>query len=261
MKARLIDLFERDTKARWSIFGVSAFMCSAAGFFSEMNGASSLFARSVALLVGSSVFFGLICLYAQAPKIKVKRSVRVSFAKIYEPIVAIPVSLAIAATIAFTAPGLRASVLNRRLRSVLQNSDVPEKKAQQARAIFVTASQNRVKLRPELVTTALEISENTSDVNSWNAYREAVAYEYYSRNFSTGISAKTPHSPFDLGEHNSYTDVIFSGVQIIYHGGPIKLTRVKFENSTFDVDDTPNGRKFLEAVRNSQDGLISIQLN
>jgi hypothetical protein len=43
---------------------------------------------------------------------------------------------------------------------------------------------------------------------------------------------------------------IFKGAHVIYNGGELSLTNVFFDDCTFEVADTPNGRKFLAQVLN-----------
>jgi hypothetical protein len=61
-----------------------------------------------------------------------------------------------------------------------------------------------------------------------------------------------PTALLDL-RHNVLTELgntIFKGTHIIYRGGKMTLIDVFFEDCTFDVADTPNGRSFITQVLN-----------
>jgi hypothetical protein len=166
-----------------------------------------------------------------------------------------------------SSPYVQASVLNNRLRTILEGTNANKRNAE-TRKILRYATQKHLRLRPELVSLAvIEVGGKEPGVLSrggkgsdqqWYAYIAAVNYEYNSRN--TIINPTVELGGSFVLDSNSFEETTLSGAHIIYHGGPLHLENAKFANVGFDIDNTENGRKLAEALLASKDGTVSINL-
>jgi hypothetical protein len=63
--------------------------------------------------------------------------------------------------------------------------------------------------------------------------------------------------PID-GRRLENTQLDYSIVE--YHGGPLHLNNIRFTVVKFDIEDTPNGRKFADALLRSESNVLTIDL-
>jgi hypothetical protein len=273
MNARLNDLLMRDVKSRWAILASSMTAMAFAGFIAERNDLSLGLSQVIAFTVGGASLFGQAALYATFPKIKMKRSFIIRFRDYYGALITVPAAVLVATILAAMTPNVQASVLNRRLRAIL-NGDAPiRKKSIESKLVLDYATKSNVKLKPELVsaivtksgdgTMSVENRANSDGPLDWSAQLAAVNYEYNSR-ITNRAAAEEPPGEDEIGlidlDNKTFIDDIIHGYVIKYHGGPMSFKRVVLERVDLQIDDTENGRKLLQAMLDSKDGSLTIDL-
>jgi hypothetical protein len=251
MNRRWIQLLERDTGARWSVLASSMLITALTGLVLDLNGVSVATAKIIAIVIGGVAFLIQGSFYTSNPKLKPLPKIKKLPKSVYLPLITIPSVAVIALIISITAPTVLASVLNRRLQVVLA-IDSPAKRKTEAAKIIKIAAQSNVQLNANLVSIATEKAE----VNEWPAYLETVSNKFSSHPNDSSYNSHL--APYDLGRNGTYSNVSFIGYRIIYHGGPLVLENVRFQDCIFDIDETENGKKLVAALLASKDATVSM---
>jgi hypothetical protein len=251
---------ERDTSwhaqeqpTSWRVFGVSIVGAALCGFVLRSFGADQRTAEVCALGLGLL----LLLFWPSARRIGTSISERVGdygLTSVLRQVLPIPAVAVFLLCFTSVFPKVEAKVVNARLEHALAIAD-PAVRSSKSHSVLRLAAKQGIRLQPQLVATAL--NQNAANPAGWDTYLAAVDYEVASRSF--GQPVPTTKGRFDLGFAGSYTDTLIDGATVVYHGGPIKLVRVRFTNCDFRVADTENGKRFLRAVLDSPDS-VSIDL-
>lgn len=175
--------------------------------------------------------------------------------QIFVPISLISLSAILIFSMSVITPLVQARILN----SELQNVAYGPPRFDRAQHVFKNAIYEGVKLNPKLVSDVLHQSSTSTEGSGWPAYLAGVNYVLSQQSFDENAPTYK-HSAFDLGQHNSFKELRLTGLTIVYHGGPLALSEVTFRNCTFDVEETENGRKLLQAVLSAKGNPLTLDL-
>jgi hypothetical protein len=258
MSRKIDDLFGVDEKARWNIVFVSMVVTFITILVFLIGGVSLQIVQIVAVIVGATAYFSQMAVYKFSPRIKWRKSDRVTIGGLFTPFVTLSATTLIAFIMLIASPNIQASVLNRRLRAILETPPSTKRSAE-TRRILKYATQTKVKLLPALVSKAVTETEDHNDPESWEAYLSAATLQESPRNLEF-IDISNASSDFYPLDGNEFKDSSLSGLKFAYRGGRVKFDNTHFDHAKFAVADNENGRKFVGALMGSHNGTISITL-
>jgi amino acid transporter len=258
MSRKTDDLFGLDTKARWNIMFVSMVVTFITALVFLIGGVSLQIVQIVAAIVGATAYFSQVAVYKFSPRIKWKKSDRVPLGNLVAPFSTLCAAVVIALVMLIASPNIQASVLNRRLRAILETPPSTKRSVETSR-ILKYAAQSQVKLQPALISKVAIETEKYNDPESWATYLLAATAKQDANKLQFSDISKAS-ADFSLIDGGNLTDSYFSGAKFAYTGGELRLNNVHFDHARLAVADNKNGRKFVEAFIESPDGTISIAL-
>ena len=92
----------------------------------------------------------------------------------------------------------------------------------------------------------------------WAVYIAGVNYTLSSLSRDVDVST-VQGTEFDLGKYD-LENIDLVSFKVIYHGGPTSLLNVSFHDCIFQVDETENARKLMQAILAAKGKAISITL-
>jgi hypothetical protein len=146
--------------------------------------------------------------------------------------------------------------------------------------VFDTAAAKRLPLKSQLVTKAGKSVVGGSSENS-GAWPAALAFLNYRSTLNEEVTVPPQESPCigteklsGIGsiieglefvgcngqalDHVAWREVVFKDSSIVYHGGPVDLDRVQFQNCRFVFDYSPAGQKLAQALAASNTVTIKL---
>jgi hypothetical protein len=261
------ELLDQDTRGRWVIGGISMAVSAGVGFVSDLNGLPFKLCEVLAAVSGATVFLALGFVYVSGPKRKKMQQAVVGvrfFAKVGLVLLCVTYGVL---TISKASPVVLAAVANRQLRAAVK-PHAPVETERRAQRVLVYAVKTDLPIDPALVDAALSKDSANANTSLWATYVAAVSDKWNGSlpKDSTDpnkmiANTSTPYSPLTVdidGLENQYID--FDSVTVVYRGGPLNITGVRFGNVNFQIANNENGRKFADALRASRDGHITIRL-
>lgn len=257
MNRRWIQLLERDTGARGHILLSSMLATAAAGFLADINGIPLQAAEIWALIVGGLVFLVQGSFYASDAQLKPIPKLKTVPRRIFYPLLTIAGSGVAALFISIFAPIVQGSVFNRRLSHVLTIAKSPVKEAKAAKIINL-ATRSNVKLNPDLLAAVVGQAQENRSADDWQAMLAAVNYKFSPRLTDPSEMSRLPTLTFP--PNAVVSGVHFAKYRFVYHGDPLSLLGVVFEDTVFEIDHSPNGERLAEALLASKNGAVSVTL-
>jgi hypothetical protein len=147
------------------------------------------------------------------------------------------------------------------LQAILHSDEPVSKKTIEATKALTYAAKYHVKIRPDVeFEMAAQSVADKSLINKIQVQGDSTNWANYIAKVNAKYDLQQPKTfSFRLdGQQTSYTTI--AGGQVVYNGGNLSLESVHFENVTFDIDDNENGRRFAQALLNSTNGSVSINL-
>jgi hypothetical protein len=260
MSRKTDDLFRVDTKARWNIMFVSMVVTFIATLSFLIGGVSLQIVQIVAVIVGATAYFSQVAVYKFSPRIKWKKSDRVPLGNLMASISTLCATVVIALVMLIASPNIQASVLNRRLRAILETPPSTKRSVETGR-ILKYAAQSQVKLQPALISKVVTETSKSEDPESWSAFLSAATLKEKPLQVDVVDIAEATSRFTSLDALRSLSNVRISYVNVSYRGGKLALTDVRFDNLKLAVANNENGRKFVEALVASPNGSISITVD
>lgn len=258
MSRKIDDLFGVESKTREDIIFASMVATFIVSLVFLMSGVSLQIVQIVAVVVGVFSYFSQIVVYKHSPRIKWKKSERVTKDNFLTSFATIFATAIIVLVILTASPNIQASVLNRRLRAILETPP-SSKRSVETKRILKYAVQAQVKLRPDLISKVVTETEQHNDSESWATYLSAATLQENVHNLEF-IDISNALSDFSQLDGTEVKNSSFSGLNFAYMGGQVSLDNAHFDHAKIAVADNENGRKFVQALAKSPHGTISIAL-
>jgi len=279
MNKSVSDALERDVLLRWKVMGLAIAVTALTGYFSESLGSSPGEAEALSVMVGGFYFWGYAIFATSRKRMGRKaRSQRASKSRNWSLPSKIPAAVGLALLLLLLlVPTLKAAVLNHRLEVLLSKPSSAAKSAETANVLKI-AERSHTKLRADLVETAKKQvvqAPQSGTANQvvrdtprypytgsapWSSYVSSVASQFNSRNPRSGYTSSHSQLITIQIENRTITYTDFGDASVVYEGGPTFIHHLCFGYVELHIIENENGRKLLNAFKDSNDGCISVEI-